>query len=175
MALYYIRHGLTSWNLEKRIQGHSDIALCDDGIKQAYEVKALMQDIHIDKIYCSPLIRVKQTCDIVNELWNAPVVYEERIKERYFGDYEGTLSDPSKDMWNFAIPNNIPNGEDLETFFNRIQNFLKTIENEIVDQNILIVAHGGVSLPCIEYYETLDRHSNIRSKMILNGEVKQFR
>ncbi len=175
MALYYIRHGLTDWNLEKRIQGHSDICLCEDGIKQAYEAKALMKEIKIDKIYCSPLTRVKQTCDIVNELWNAPITYEERIKERYFGDYEGKILKPKVDMWNFDAPDVVPNGENLCSFFDRVQTFLKEIEEEIQNQNILIVAHGGVSLPCVEYYEGLDRKGNIRAKMILNGEIKKFR
>lgn len=175
MALYYIRHGLTSWNIEKRIQGHSDIELCEDGIKQAYEAKQLMKDVKIDKIYCSPLTRVKQTCHIVNELWNAPITYEERIKERYFGDYEGKILKPKVDMWNFEQPDVVPNGEDLRDFFDRVQSFLKEIDEEIKTKNVLIVAHGGVSLPCVEYYEGLDRSSNIRSKMILNGVVKKFK
>ena len=43
--IYIVRHGQTDWNKEHRIQGHQDIPLNEDGIKEANIVKDKLKDI----------------------------------------------------------------------------------------------------------------------------------
>ena len=64
MRLYIIRHGETSWNKAKRLQGRKDIMLDADGIRLAEKTGEGMQDIDFDLVISSPLIRAKQ-----NAVW----------------------------------------------------------------------------------------------------------
>lgn len=59
-----IRHGLTRWNLEKRIQGQTDVPLCDDGIIQVkcwrLAARYLAGEWHV-----SPLARTHHTARLL--------------------------------------------------------------------------------------------------------------
>ena len=60
---YFTRHGQTIWNVENKICGATDIALTELGHKQAIELGECikMENIHIDEILYSPLIRASDT------------------------------------------------------------------------------------------------------------------
>ena len=70
--LYFVRHGVTDWNENTtpdgrhapKCQGRADIPLNQNGIAQAKELAKNIKDIKFDKVYCSPLTRTRQTCDI---------------------------------------------------------------------------------------------------------------
>ena len=59
MKLYFMRHGMTDWNLEDKIQGQADIPLNDFGKNQAEQASLAISNINFDKCYYSPLIRTK--------------------------------------------------------------------------------------------------------------------
>ena len=65
MKLYIIRHGETSWNKQKKLQGQRDIMLNDAGIRLAELTGEGMKDIDFDLVISSPLIRAKQTAELV--------------------------------------------------------------------------------------------------------------
>lgn len=67
MKLYLVRHGQTNWNLEGRIQGQTNIPLNDKGRKQAQQAKEKLQNIPIDLIICSPLMRARETAEIIEK------------------------------------------------------------------------------------------------------------
>ena len=71
MSLLITRHSQTDWNLKRKIQGKSDIALNETGIEQAKEVAKKLSNEPIDLIICSPLIRARQTAEIINGDRNA--------------------------------------------------------------------------------------------------------
>jgi probable phosphoglycerate mutase len=57
-----VRHGLSSFNVEHRIQGRDDLAaLTAEGIEQARSTGRALQDLTIDQAYTSPLRRAKDT------------------------------------------------------------------------------------------------------------------
>lgn len=90
MKLYIIRHGETSWNRERRLQGRSDIALNENGRALARATAEGMKDIPFDLAFTSPLVRAKETAGLILEGRNVPIVEDERIIEISFGAYEGT-------------------------------------------------------------------------------------
>lgn len=92
MNLYVIRHGQTDWNVMKKMQGSVDIELNEIGIKQAYITKENLDSISIDVIFCSPLKRAKQTAEIINKGRNLEIIYDERLRERNYGEFEGGVS-----------------------------------------------------------------------------------
>ena len=88
MRLYIIRHGETDWNKEKKIQGHTDIPLNEYGRHLAEETAEGMKDISMDLCFTSPLLRAKETAQIVLGDRGIPVIEEPRIMEIGFGSFE---------------------------------------------------------------------------------------
>ena len=88
---YFARHGQTVWNVENKICGATDIELTELGHQQAEELgqAILEQEIQIDEILYSPLIRAKETARHVSEVTGIPMREEMRLKEQNFGKYEG--------------------------------------------------------------------------------------
>src|SRR5436190_1789247 len=72
-AIYYIRHGLTDWNVAQRLQGRHDVPLNAAGCAQAACCAAILQDLFrregrapesFDYV-SSPLVRARATMEIV--------------------------------------------------------------------------------------------------------------
>lgn len=150
-----MRHGETDWNKLLKIQGSTDIPLNQEGIDLAERVSYSLHNegISFDKVYSSPLVRAKETAIIINKYSNAPIVFDERLREFCFGKAEGvTLDELNKNPkylnirnW-FFKPENYKaefGAETYESFFSRIDSFIDDLKNETC-KNILIVCHGGL-------------------------------
>ena len=153
MNLYVVRHGQTPWNVEKKMQGSADIPLNEKGIEQAYETKNNLKGKKIDFIISSPLIRAKQTADIINEERNLPIIYDERLTERYYGEFEGVSKQTFdyNSFWAYEKNMKYEKAENIQDFFNRINEFVEDLKSNYNDESILIVCHAGVmkALECI--------------------------
>ena len=93
MSLLITRHGQTDWNLKRKVQGKTDIELNTKGIEQAEEVAKKLVNEPIDLIICSPLVRAKQTAEIINRNRNIPIIYDNSISEIDYGEFEGIRDD----------------------------------------------------------------------------------
>ena len=91
MKVYIVRHGQVPHNALKQYNTN-DEDLTDLGIKQAEEVRDKIEKKNIDLIICSPLDRTKQTAEIINKNLKLPIKYNDKLKERNFGIYEGKTS-----------------------------------------------------------------------------------
>ena len=93
MNIFFMRHGETSWNTVKRLQGTTDIPLNQNGIELAKKTAVGMyqQGITFQRIYSSPLIRAKQTAEQMNAFSNIEIIEDSRISEFCFGKGEGVL------------------------------------------------------------------------------------
>jgi Histidine phosphatase superfamily (branch 1) len=54
---YFLRHGQTDWNLQGRLQGHTDMPLNATGLAHARAAADMLDDKSIDIIIISPLLR----------------------------------------------------------------------------------------------------------------------
>lgn len=83
MSIFIVRHGQTDLNLKKKIQGRVDSPLNESGKKQASETREKLLNVNIDLIICSPLLRTKETANIINKDRNIPIIYmmKELLKE----------------------------------------------------------------------------------------------
>lgn len=147
--IYITRHGQTDWNVLRKVQGRCDKLLNDTGISQAYETKDNLANTDIDLIICSPLLRAKQTAEIINKDRNLPIIYDNRIIERDFGEFEGMSTNDFDfhSYWNYYKNEKYQQAENIQEFFERIYEFLKDIIEKYRDKNVLLVTHGGVSIP----------------------------
>lgn len=161
MEIFVTRHGQTDWNIIEKIQGQTDIELNNTGRKQAEETGKSIKNEHIDLIITSPLKRAKETAEIINKNFNVTIIEDARLMERNFGKNEGLTKSEIRtlkeihpeinDVWNYNKNVNFNNIETMHDFCNRIYNFLDDIIQKYKDKNVLLVTHGGASVP-IKYY-----------------------
>ena len=151
-----IRHGETAWNAAHRLQGHVDVPLNDRGRAQAQAVaRALTEDgdSAIAAVYASDLARAFETGRAIAEAAHAPIIPVRDLRERGFGDWEGrSYADLSVEFpdqaerWRKRDPQWSPPGaaENLLQFRERINRAIQAISARHSDEQIALVAHGGV-------------------------------
>ena len=162
MKIYFIRHGETIWNKEKKIQGQSDIALNEYGRELAHITSKAIKDIPFDIVYSSPLIRAKETAEILVKNRNLEIHENPLLIEMSFGEGEGeSLSEihthPEMKLHNFIHnPGEYTppsGGETFEELYKRcktfIENFILPVENKY--SCMLIVGHGALIRGMIHY------------------------
>ena len=92
--IYIVRHGQTTWNLERRFIGKSDIPLDETGITQAASVSDRLRDIPNPVIYSSPLSRASETAShIAKRLKIDEVKMVQDLAELDQGELEGRYGD----------------------------------------------------------------------------------
>lgn len=136
-----IRHGETDWNYLGKLQGRTDIPLNKQGIIQAEECRQFLKDSKWDLIVTSPLLRAKQTAEIINQDFNIPLIEMTEFQERDYGNAEGmTINEREK-----AFPDKkYPNQEDRLSLSNRVMAGVKILNKNYRGCKILLVAHGAV-------------------------------
>ena len=100
--ILFVRHGRTDYNDKHLLCGGDlDISINEVGRDQAAKTAELLKNEKIDKIYCSPLLRARQTCDeILKYHKGVKVKYDDRLKEMLFGKFNGVISlDLDKIIW----------------------------------------------------------------------------
>ena len=162
MYIYFVRHGETIWNKEKKIQGRSDIPLNEYGRELGIKTSQALKDIPFDIVYSSPLIRARETAEILIKDRDLSIHEDQRLIEMSFGEGEGESlieihTHPEMKLYNFIhnpgeyIPP--AGGETFENLYNRCKNFIEDIiiPAESNYNYMLIVGHGALIRGMIHY------------------------
>ncbi|MER3433263.1 MAG: histidine phosphatase family protein [Leptolyngbya sp. ERB_1_1] len=156
-----VRHGESSYNVEKRAQGHCDLStLTEKGEKMATQVATALKDLKFDAVYSSPLQRAKRTAELIlADLNNPPPLQTtEDLKEINILLWEGLLftevaekypemyahwhSEPHK------VRMTLPDGSELAPvpeLYQQAERFWRSTLPQHANQTILIVAHSGIN------------------------------
>ncbi len=146
VPFYYIRHGQTDWNLMRKLQGNSDIPLNETGKVQARAARDRMAGHEVEAIFCSPLVRARQTADIVNEALDCPVTELDGLRECHFGIHEGVSRPDWIDGWLDGDGHGVP--PEVESFEAFITRAATAINQALAHPGpVLIIAHGGTYIP----------------------------
>ena len=149
MKIYIIRHGETAVNARGVLQGWIDEELNESGRELARLTGQAMKGIRFDGCIASPLIRAKETAEIIlRESENSiPVITDDRLREMSFGEmeardlcemgYEGLLF--YTDPFRFA---GFPKGETFQEMCCRTQTFLRELIARDDGKTYLIGTHG---------------------------------
>jgi broad specificity phosphatase PhoE len=147
MRIYLLRHGETDWNVARRIQGRTDIALNSNGARQARSWQSYFSRVSLAGVYSSALCRAMETALLASH--RAPCVVD-GLNERNYGEWEGSLwGDLVRHNKDFDLrwrdPNGIPpGGESRLAMHSRVRLAMESIiASHDADSEILIVAHGG--------------------------------
>ena len=191
MKIYFVRHGETFWNKEKKIQGQSDIPLNEYGIELAYVTADAMKDISFDIVYSSPLLRAKETADILVKDRNLEVYTDSRLVEMSFGEGEGESlpeihTHPEMKLYNFIHnPGEyIPpiGGETFEELYIRCKSFIDEVILPAEDKydTMLIVGHGALirgfihnitNRPTKDFWIVTHKNCSVTIVECLNGKL----
>ena len=147
--IYFVRHGQTDDNLYKIYTGQKDIALNQNGLKQAVETAEKLKDVKFDICYCSPLIRAKQTCEQILKYHKAvTVIYDDRLKERDYGELvDKPVGSIPFNRWKVGADDALTEKYKIEPIlhvYKRVEEFFDEILSKNRGKNILIVAHSGI-------------------------------
>lgn len=147
-----IRHARTQWNIEKRIQGKTDIPLCEEGVRDAAAWASQLACKKYDRIISSPLIRARETALKIGAAAGIEVQIVEGIKEQGFGRWEGRqlaeirnqspgeVESRESDGWGFCPPE----GESRNAVLTRALASISDIARTSMDKNVLMVTHSSV-------------------------------
>ncbi len=138
---YFLRHGETHWNLERRTQGQTDSMLNDTGLRQADEAAALLASEPLERIIASPLSRARITAEKVARRHAITVETRDGLMECHLGRHQGE----PHGHWlveYFSGEYDPPDGEAFPEFCERVWQAMALAVAE--GPNTLIVAHGGL-------------------------------
>lgn len=172
IRLYFIRHGATPGNLERRYIGRTDEALSQQGREQ---IQALREQLPpVDRIFVSPMLRTRQTAEILFQ--NQSCTPVSGFEETDFGIFEGKTADelstePAYQAWVDAMcMTPIPGGETVEDFRNRYcEAFLKTVSSLWENSTAALVIHGGGIMAVLERFAR--PHGDFYDYHVPNGTV----
>lgn len=141
--IYLIRHGETEWSKSGQHTGRTDIPLTANGRVQA-EAAGRMLSGHAFSVWCSPLLRARETCHIAGLSANA--IYDDDLMEWNYGIYDGRTADqiretePGWSVWESPIPD----GESLDQVAQRARSIIRRATAEVTEGDIAFVAHGHI-------------------------------
>lgn len=151
--LVLVRHGESVWNTERRIQGHACAGLAERGFDQAQAVAEALAATHPDaQIVASDLLRAEQTASVIAETLGRDPEFDEGVRERSFGRWEGRTKDEiateDADAWRQWLGGDDIvgeiGGESSATFGRRVEDALKAIWDRTDDgATTIVVTHGG--------------------------------
>ncbi|XP_066308097.1 probable 2-carboxy-D-arabinitol-1-phosphatase [Miscanthus floridulus] len=95
-----VRHGLSSWNAESRVQGSSNLSvLTETGTKQAEKCRDALANIKFDVCFSSPISRAKTTAEIIWKDKEEPLVFLDSLKEAHLFFLEGMTNADAKKQY----------------------------------------------------------------------------
>ena len=85
--IHLLRHGLTQANLDGLYCGSTDLPLCPEGVVDLRRLAGEYSYPYVDVIYCSPMLRARQSANILFPGYDHEIVDD--LREASFGIYEG--------------------------------------------------------------------------------------
>ncbi len=169
MEIYLVRH--TTPNIEKGIcYGQSDIGITDSFQSEVKEIHQQIPIEQISTVYSSPL----QRCKLLAKTFNKDIIFDNRLKELNFGDWElqtwDSIHSKALDPWmNDFVNIQVPNGESYILLQQRILDFYTSLDHSS-EEKIIIVTHAGPIRALLSHIRQIDLKDSFDIK-IGYGEV----
>ena len=154
MKITLVRHGEVVEEYKGKYNGHNDIALSQNGKKQAKELAKKLTERKFDAIYCSDLRRARETLEAFT--YKLTPTFSEKLREKSWGRHEGKSFEEIEaegikyenfEQWIDAL-----DGEDVSEFRVRVQAFLTQMKNQKKHTDILVVTHSGFIKTLLSIY-----------------------
>lgn len=156
MKLYVARHGETEWNALNKVCGRTDLPLTEKGIQQAEKLAERTENLGIDIIIASPMLRARQTAEPAAMRLGIEIRTDDRLIEQNYGIFEGVdRLDPGflANKRQFAF--RYPGGESMMDVAYRVYSLIKELKGKYPDKTVLLVCHGGVCRLIRTFFEDM--------------------
>lgn len=147
-TFYLIRHGESLANQQNRLCGHADWDLTDLGREQARRTAQLLQDMPVDVVLSSDLLRAYHTAQAVADLKGLDVVTDPGFREIFVGHWEGQLeadviaNEPELlAAWRKELKH-VPDGESVQDLYARVRAALDRAAQRYAGKSIVIATHA---------------------------------
>lgn len=162
MNLYFLRHGKTVYNKKDILHGLSDSPLLEEALETSERTGKFFEKKNIATIYSSPLERARRTAEIISKYLGRPVVYDERLVEICYGDFEERKKSElrklaiwkkrEEDKFNFKHPGEYKGvrGQSYREKCKDLEGFFK--ELIALRENAIVVAHSGICMAARNFF-----------------------
>jgi probable phosphoglycerate mutase len=148
----FVRHGETDWNVEKRIQGLTDIQLNEKGRGQALAMAFNAAHVSFKAIYSSDLARAVDTAKALAAREDLEIKLLPQLRERNYGIFQGITAAEGAEGYPEAYQHyaardphyNFETGESMLDFAARVAEGVDWMVRHHTGQTIAAVTHGGV-------------------------------
>ena len=174
------RHAETTWNLERRFQGHGDSPLTDKGRAQARALAAELEGRRLSAVYSSDLPRAVATAEIVAGRLGLTVQVDPGLREVDVGEWSGLTWQEIEVRFPEGVERHRTRGygweqgESHEAMAERVLNALRRIAADHEGERVLVIVHGGGMRAVAAHIDGLDliAHRREYSDPALNCEVR---
>ncbi len=147
LDLWLVRHGETTWNKEKRIQGQLGAPLSDLGVRQVKALRKRLSRQSFDMVYSSDSGRAVQTANILFP--NKELCLDKRLREMHWGVLEGKTRaefTPEEEAVYLSYKRNpydyqLPEGENWQLISERFNDWVTSLPEA---GRVVAITHGGV-------------------------------
>jgi len=184
--LVLVRHGQSEWNLKNLFTGWREVNLTAQGIAEARTAgkKLKAQGIRFDVAFTSALVRAQRTLDLVleeMEQTNIPVLKDQALNERDYGDLVGLNKDDARKKWgeeqvlkwrrSYDIAP--PGGESLkDTVARALPYFVQEILPRVLrGEKTLVSAHGNSLRALVMVLEKLSPEAIVKRELATGAPI----
>jgi broad specificity phosphatase PhoE len=157
-TILLVRHGETDWNRSGRIMGARPVPLNQNGVTQSARLALQLTALPSPALYSSPVVRARQTADILASAIHTPVSEEPGLSEigvgewegRYWNDFEG---DPVRvDFYRLPGEARPPGGETLGEVQQRAVAAVERAVRRTASKPVVFVTHADVIRTIVAHY-----------------------
>jgi 2,3-bisphosphoglycerate-dependent phosphoglycerate mutase len=187
--LVLVRHGQSEWNLKNLFTGWRDVGLTEQGVAEAHAAgrRLKAQGLRFDVAFTSALVRAQRTLDLMLEelgQQNIPVIKDQALNERDYGDLAGLNKDDARKkwgeeqvhIWRRSYDVAPPAGESLKDTAARVLPYYiqEILPRVLRGENVLVAAHGNSLRALVMVLEGLSP-AGIVSREIATGVPLVYR
>ena len=197
MIFYFVRHGETDWNVQKKIQGTTDVPLNANGLRQARLLAEKLVDgsYKIERAYTSPHLRAQVTAQMVAKALGIECVVLPDLAEMDLGVWEGdnwpNIEEVYGEVYHYWNSHRryvrTPGGECyndvLKRTFRALEYMMKNVKG-----NVLVLSHSAIMMSlrcylaggCMDDETMLDYRAKNTEVVAIDAEeikkaIKRFR
>jgi len=163
MNVYFVRHGQSEANAARTYSGWSHVPLTEKGLADAAKAGKILQNVHFDKVYSSDLKRARQTCEAA--LPGVEYETDALLREISTGILTGIKHFDALEKYGEAHKvcaserdYSRYGGESHQMHCERVDKFMKMLEENPVDGNVAVFCHDGTCKAILRYVLGVDFH-----------------
>ncbi len=184
MRFYFVRHGESEANVTREFSNDNRVKhpLTANGRAQAQALAEQLRATEFTALYASPLLRARQTAEILNAPHGLEIQIAPALSEHHAGNLEGRADPAAWDeyralfemwLWQGNLDARIDGGESFNELRARFMPFMQrlTAQYQDTDAQVLLVAHGGVFLLMLPLLLTNVGYAFARTHILRNAAL----